>query len=56
MPAMARDEDIAIRGKHIRDLQVRPRHDGRGVYEGGGGASSASGLVTARIALRATRV
>jgi hypothetical protein len=56
VPAMARHVSIAMLVQDIRDLQVRPRHDGRGFYGGGGGASSASGLVTSRIAFRATRV
>ena len=48
---------IAMRGEDVRDLQMRPRHESaRTVYGGGGGASSASGLVTSRIVFRATRV
>lgn len=54
--AMAREEGVAMLVQDIRDLERRPRHDGRGAYGGGGGASSASGLVTSRITFRATRV
>ena len=56
VPAMARDIRVAMGSEDIRDLQVRPRHERRGFYGCGGGASSASGLVTSRIAFRATRV
>ena len=57
MPAMARDEGVAVPVQDIRDLDGRSRHDGRGTAQGGGGgASSARGLSTSRIVFSATRV
>lgn len=53
---VTREIGVAMAVQDVRYLQQRPRHVSAERYGGGGGASRASGLVTSRRVLSATRV